>query len=75
MPMREDYQISFGQRLRQFRTHKGISQENLAALSGLDRTYIGGIERGERNPTLKNIVKIAAALQISPSELFNGPAS
>jgi len=49
----------------------GISQEELAFQSGLDRTYISGIERGTRNPSLKNIEKIAKALKISPAELFS----
>jgi transcriptional regulator with XRE-family HTH domain len=49
----------------------GISQEELADSCGLDRTYIGGVERGERNVSLLNIHKIALALRLSLSELFN----
>ena len=61
----------FGDRVRELRLKKGIgSQMALAEKSGLDRTYIGGIERGERNLGLKNIQKIAGALGVSLSELF-----
>jgi len=51
---------------------KGYSQESFAAKCGLDRTYIGGIERGERNLALRNIENIAKALDISLSELMRG---
>jgi transcriptional regulator with XRE-family HTH domain len=60
----------FGARVREIRTSKGLSQEQLARLADIDRTYIGGIERGERNAGIKNIHRIAAALAVSPSELF-----
>lgn len=49
-----------------------VSQEEFADLCGLDRTYVGGIERGERNVALVNIEKLAVALKISVSELFRG---
>lgn len=62
--------IAFGRRVRILRNEKGISQEVLAELSDLDRTYIGGIERGERNPSLKNILKLSFSLEVAPSELF-----
>jgi transcriptional regulator with XRE-family HTH domain len=61
---------NFGNRLRELRNEKGLSQEALAFACGLDRTYIGGIERGERNPSLVNIHKIAEALGVSVKELF-----
>lgn len=61
---------SFGERLRALRLDKGLSQEALALTSELDRTYIGGIERGERNVSLINIHKIARALGITPKELM-----
>ena len=61
---------AFGQRVRELRTAKGFSQEALALICDLDRTYIGGIERGERNVSLVNIEKIAAALSIPVRELF-----
>lgn len=61
---------NFGNNIRKLRKIKGLSQENLAFKTGLDRTYIGGIERGERNPSLKNIIKIAKALNVEISDLF-----
>lgn len=62
--------VAFGEIVRAFRKAKGFSQEELADQSGLHRTYIGMIERGEKNLTLVSISKIAEALQISMSELF-----
>lgn len=66
----EEIQRKFGLRLREVRKQKGFSQEKLALACGLDRTYIGGVERGERNISLLNIHRIAAALKIAPSELL-----
>jgi transcriptional regulator with XRE-family HTH domain len=63
-------QQQFGERLRELRKQKGLSQEGLALACDLDRTYIGGVERGERNISLLNIHKIAAALQMKPKDLF-----
>jgi len=60
----------FGKRVRKLRMERGLSQEKLAFISNMHRTYIGGIERGERNPSLKNIEAIAKALNIHMSELF-----
>ncbi len=60
----------FGHRVRELREVKGLSQEALAFKAGVHRTYLGGIERGERNPSLKNIDSIANALGISLAELF-----
>ena len=62
----------FGQRVRELRTDAGYSQEGFAAACELDRTYMGGIERGERNLALRNIERIANTLGISLSELMNG---
>ena len=63
--------LAYGRALREVRLKRGISQERLAHLSGLDRTYVSGIERGERNPSLTNILKLVDALDISLSELAN----
>ena len=62
----------FGERIRQLRLAKNWSQEDLAVRSGLHPTYIGGIERGERNLGLDNILKLARALDEHPSALFAG---
>ena len=61
---------AFGEAVRAARLEQGISQEALADIAGLDRSYMGGIERGEHNLTVMNIVKIAGALKTSPSALF-----
>lgn len=60
----------FGKRLRELRQKANLSQEELAHLAGLDRSYIGGVERGERNVSLINIHKIAQALRVHPRGLF-----
>lgn len=60
----------FGKRIKLLRNEAKISQEELASISGLHRTYIGMIERGEKNITLKNIEKIAISLNIDISELL-----
>lgn len=60
----------FGLHLKSIRIDKGLSQEKLALIANLDRTYISGIERGVRNISLANILKLANALEVSPSELF-----
>ncbi len=62
---------AFGSGLRELRMEKGLSQEALALTCGLDRTYIGGVERGERNISLININKIAKALGVPVKALFN----
>lgn len=62
--------MRFGKAVRKRRHRLGVSQEEFADMCGLDRTYIGGIERGERNVALINIERIAKALRISLSELF-----
>jgi transcriptional regulator with XRE-family HTH domain len=66
----EDIRVRFGKAIRKRRRKLGVSQEAFADICGLDRTYIGGIERGERNVALINIERIAKALRISLSELF-----
>lgn len=67
---KEPILLSFGKRVQELRKTKGISQEELASLAGVHRTYIGMIERAEKNITLCNIEKIANALNISISDLF-----
>lgn len=59
-----------GVRIRQLSTARELSQEELAHRAGIHWTYLGGIERGERNPALVNITKIAGALDVSLAELF-----
>ena len=56
--------VAFGKRVREVRKSKGISQEKLAEMAGIDRSYMGNIERGEKNITLKKIYEICDALQI-----------
>ena len=68
--MRDEILRLFGDRLRELRTERNLSQERLAELAGLDRNYIGQIERAERNVALVNIVRIAQALEVEPGELF-----
>jgi transcriptional regulator with XRE-family HTH domain len=62
--------LLFGRVLRTFREERGYSQEELAERAGLHRNYVGGIERGERNVALENIVKLAKALSIRTKDLF-----
>lgn len=65
-----DLTEKIGQRIRNYRTQLGLSQEKLAELSGCHPTYIGQLERGEKNATLESIDKVSAALKISLSKLF-----
>jgi transcriptional regulator with XRE-family HTH domain len=66
----DDVRVRFGKGVRKRRQKIGVSQEEFADLCGLDRTYVGGIERGERNVGLVNAGKIAKAFRISMAELF-----
>lgn len=59
-----------GQTIRKLREGAGVSQEELAATAGLHRTYVGSVERGERNVSLENIVRLAHALGVRPSILL-----
>lgn len=61
---------AFGEAVRSARLEQGLSQEALADLAGLDRSYMGGIERGEHNVALINIQKVAAALDLSVADLM-----
>ena len=66
--------LAFGRRLREKRTESGLTQEELATIAGLDRTYVSSCERGRRNVSLENIYKFSTALNISPKELLPEPA-
>lgn len=65
-------QIILGDNVRRIRESKGWSQDKLSDESGLHRTYISGIERGVRNPTIEIVKNIALALEVNPSELLEG---
>lgn len=65
-----DYQKILGENIRSLRTKQRITQEQLAELCDLHRTYVGAMERGDRNVSLNNIVKVAQALKVTPSELL-----
>ncbi|HGM6664893.1 TPA: helix-turn-helix domain-containing protein [Serratia marcescens] len=68
--MKNELQIKFGQRVRELRKERGWSQEEFADRCGLDRTYVSGIERGVRNPTLEVIGAIAIGLKIPLQNIF-----
>lgn len=61
----------FGKAIRALREERGYSQEELAERAGLHRNYVGGVERGERNVALENIVKLASALSVRTRDLFD----
>ncbi|QYM93333.1 helix-turn-helix domain-containing protein [Dickeya zeae] len=63
--------LKLGQRIKQLRINKNLSQEDLALICDLHRTYIGSCERGERNITIQNVNKICMALNISMKEFFS----
>ena len=69
--MKREILIKFGNKVRQERTKLGLSQERLAAKAGVHRTYIGMIERAEKNITLENIEKVAKALGLKLSNFFS----
>ena len=66
----KEHLAKIGKNIREVRIDRNLSQESLASLAGLDRTYIGGVERGERNISVLNITKITKALNISINQLF-----
>jgi len=70
MKIRDPYCYRFGELIRLLRERAGLSQEEFAEKVGIHRTYIGGIERGERNPTLLTICRLASALGVSPKRLL-----
>ena len=69
--MKKDVLIKFGNRIRILRKLRGLSQEQLAEITGFHRNYIGMIERGERNPSLVNIEVFAVTFEMSLSELMS----
>jgi len=71
MPRASSPLSAFGRAIRELRLAQGISQEELGYRSGLDRTYVGGIERGERNPTLGSILRLAAGLALPVSTIVD----
>jgi len=70
--MQREILIQFGERLRELRKEMNLTQVELSEQAGFDRNYIGMLERGERNPALINIQKIANVLNLSLTEFFNG---
>lgn len=66
-----DVKVKFGKRLALLRKERGFSQESLSLESGLARSYVGGVERGQRNISLENICVLADTLKISPSHLMD----
>ena len=70
MAERSQAHAALGRAIRDYRHVRALSQEELAFRSGLHRTYVGGIERGERNPSYTNIRRLADALGVSASELL-----
>jgi transcriptional regulator with XRE-family HTH domain len=65
-----DVRVRFGRKLRETRLKRGVSQEKLADLAGLHRTYVSSVELGKRNISLVNIERLAAALGVSMAELM-----
>lgn len=69
----EKIQVEFGKRLRELRTSRGISQEKLGFAAKMDRTYVNSVEQGKRNVSLVNIARLADALGVEITELFQAP--
>jgi transcriptional regulator with XRE-family HTH domain len=65
-----DPRTVFGKHVRKLRLDRGFSQEKLAELADLHRNYVGGVERGERNIAIVNIVRLARALKVKPAKLL-----
>ena len=70
MNKKHPWLVSVGEKVKEARKIRGLSQEELAGLVGLDRTYLGGVERGERNIAALNIIRIAISLDIEVGSLF-----
>jgi transcriptional regulator with XRE-family HTH domain len=66
----EDVKRQFGETVRELRKAAGLSQEELADLAELDRSYVGCVERGERNLSIENVCKLAKAIGVSPADFF-----
>ncbi|GAA4969519.1 helix-turn-helix transcriptional regulator [Kineococcus glutinatus] len=71
--MEGDLQRAVGRNLREYRLARGLSQEAFAEVVGVHRTYMGGLERGERNLTLKSVERIAERIAVDPLELMHIP--
>ena len=67
----EDPVVAFARRLRRMRLERGLSQEQLAALAGLDRTYVSSCETGRRNATIRTIARLSKALEVDPATLVS----
>jgi transcriptional regulator with XRE-family HTH domain len=72
--MEGDLQRALGRNLRAYREERGLSQEAFADVLGVHRTYMGGVERGERNLTLKSVERIAGRIEVDPLELLKPPS-
>lgn len=72
--MPTDPRVLFGLRLAEVRRARGLSQERLALESGIARSYLGGVERGQRNIALLNIYRLADALEVPPTSLLEPPS-
>ncbi|MDQ4040178.1 MAG: helix-turn-helix domain-containing protein [Actinomycetota bacterium] len=70
MPQRSQAHVALGRAIRAIRRDQRISQEELGFRAGLHRTYVGGIERGEKNPSYGNLLKVADALGVATSQLL-----
>ena len=65
-----DPRLAFGRRVRELRLERSLSQQKLAELADVHRNYVGGVERGERNVSLLNIVKLSRGLKVRPAKLI-----
>lgn len=72
MSTRDPLLVKLGQNLKRYREGSGLSQEKLAEVAEIDRTYVSDIERGNRNPGIKNIARLAKALGIHTAQLCEG---